>query len=99
PLLVVMLALRESPGDFGDARRLMSKMTAYLAVAQTIQPAPTRTGQVAELIQLALIDRQQDALDQLAKWEASASVLDRVWIRALKMRVTGDWRLLENPAQ
>jgi len=98
-LLVGMLALRESPGDFGDTRRLLSKMTAYLAVAQSIHPAPTRTGQVAELIQLALIDRQQDALDRLAKWEPSSSALDRVWIRALKMRVTGDWRLLENPTQ
>jgi tetratricopeptide (TPR) repeat protein len=99
-LLVGVLALRESPGPFGDTRRLLSKMTAYLAVAQAFQPAPTRTGEIAELIQLALIDRQQDALDRLAKWEASSpSALDRVWIRSLKMRVTGDWRVLENPAE
>src|SRR5262249_23006863 len=76
----------------------LSLMTAHLAIAQSIEGASTKSGQVAELVQLALVNRQKDALDGLAKWEsASPSPSERAWIRALKLRITGDWRLLEHP--
>ncbi len=99
-LLLGVLALREGPSPFGDVRHLLSKMTAHLAMAQAIRAKPTKTGQVAELVQFVLINRQRDALERLTKWEAgSPSPVERLWIRALKIRVTGDWRLLERPLE
>ena len=97
-LLLGVLALREGPGPFGDIRRLLSKMTAHLAIARAARAKPTPTREVAELVQLVLVNRQRDALERLTKWEAgSPSVAERSWIRALRIRVTGDWRLLERP--
>lgn len=97
-LLIGVMALREGPGHFSDVRHLLSLMTAHLAVAKAIEGPETKAGQVAELVQLALVNRQKDVLDRLAKWEAaSPSPLESKWIRALKLRVTGDWRLLEHP--
>jgi hypothetical protein len=97
-LLIGVMALREGPGRFSDVRHLLSLMTAHLAIAQSIEGVSTKSGYVAELVQLALVNRQKDVLDGLAKWEsASPSPSERSWIRALKLRVTGDWRLLEHP--
>jgi hypothetical protein len=97
-LLIGVMALREGPGRFSDVRHLLSLMTAHLAIAQAIRGTPTKSGQVAEIIQLALVKRQRDVLERLAKWEAaSPSAAERAWIRALKLRATGDWRLLERP--
>ncbi|HUK33390.1 MAG TPA: hypothetical protein VLV86_05745 [Vicinamibacterales bacterium] len=97
-LLIGVLALREGPGSFSDVRHLLSLMTAHLAIAQAIDGPPTKSGQLAELVQLVLVNRQRDVLERLAQWEAaSPSPVDRSWIRALKLRATGDWRLLDHP--
>src|SRR5262249_39745860 len=71
-LLIGVMALREGPGRFSDVRHLLSLMTAHLAIAQSIEGASTKSGQVAELVQLALVNRQKDALDGLAKWESAS---------------------------
>jgi len=97
-LLLGVLALREGPGQFADVRHLLSKMTAYLAMAQARGGAAIKTDRVARIVQLALIERQRDVIDQLSAWEReSPSALDRIWIRALRLRATGDWRLLDHP--
>ncbi len=97
-LLAGVMALREAPGPFSDVRHLLSTMTAYLAMADAGGAPATKSGRVAAVIALALVDRQRDALDQLEAWEKqSPSVLEETWIRALTLRVTGDWRQLQRP--
>jgi len=96
-LLLGVMGLREGP-SYGDVRPFLSRMTAHLAMAQALSATPTPSGRVAEVLQLALVERQRDALDRLQRWEAaSPSPLDRSWILALRMRVTGDWRVLARP--
>jgi hypothetical protein len=96
-LLLGVMGLREGP-SYGDVRPFLSRMTAYLAMAQSLSATPTPSGRVAEILQLALTQRQRDGVDRLQKWEAaSPSPLDRSWILALRMRFTGDWRVLARP--
>src|SRR5436190_17181761 len=84
-LLLGVMGLREGP-TYGDVRPFLSRMTAHLAMAQALSATPTPSGRVAELLQLALVERQRDVLDRLEKWEAaSPSPLDRSWILALRV--------------
>ncbi len=98
-LLAGVLALREEPGDFGDTRPFLSRMTAFLAVAQSIDAPPTKSGEVAAIVQLALIERQQEVLTRIQRWETPAATpLEHSWSGALRLRATGDWRALKDPA-
>ena len=97
-LLLGVMALREGPSFGGDVRPFLSKMTAHLAMAQAISTTPTPSGRVAQVLQLALVERQRDVIDRLKKWEStSPSSLERSWILALRIRATGDWRVLQHP--
>jgi hypothetical protein len=93
-------ALRESAGRFHDVRWSMNRMTAHLALAAAFRngaPA-TMDGRIAEAILLTLANHQTRALallDSLQKENASEPV--GAWVRALKLRVTQDWRLSTSP--
>ena len=94
-LLVGALALRESPGMFADVRPALSRMAAHLAVADAIRGrtpgAPD--GSVARVVLTVLVGRQRDALTMLEAFERRATTpADRTWVRALRLRITGDWR-------
>jgi hypothetical protein len=94
-LVVGAFALREGLEIFADTRRELSLMTAHLAVAQALRGthAMGRDGDLARAAHAALVGRQQDALTALARLDTpGASVADRAWVRALTLRVTGDWR-------
>jgi hypothetical protein len=100
-LLVAAFALREAAGDFSDPRRLMSRMTAHLAMADANGGAeradPRR---LADLVLLTLAGRQVTALERIAAWEtAGAGASVRSWLRALRLRNTFDWRIVPAPAQ
>jgi len=47
---------------------------------------------------LALVNRQRDALKIVSDLEQATSPDVRAWARALRLRVTGDWRVLAEPA-
>lgn len=94
-LLVGALALREAAGAFSDARPALCRMTAHLALARSISPEPTLERELAETILLTLVCRQADALDRIEKLPAELSA----WQRALKLRNTSDWRLVEKPGE
>jgi tetratricopeptide (TPR) repeat protein len=99
-LLIGSLALREAAGVFTDTRRLISRMTAHLAVADALrtQQASSRVRVLADAVHLTLVGRQTDALERLRALGAIGDDLDlQAWDRALRIRITEDWRLLESP--
>lgn len=93
--LVGAFALRESTDLFGDARPALSRMAAHLAVAQALrgQGQETLDGSLARVILSVLVGHQRAALaalDTLAPRLVTAA--DRAWDRALRLRITGNWR-------
>lgn len=92
-LLVGAQALRESWSTFGDVRPALSRMAAHLAVADAVrgQTIEGLDGTLARAVLTLLAGRQRDALaivDGLSPRVRSDQ--DRAWVRALRLRITGD---------
>jgi len=100
-LILGTLALREAATVFYDPRRLISRMTAHLAIADALAAGQeTETRRLAEIVLYTLVGRQQTALERLATLARDASSVPlQSWARALRMRNTGDWRILADPNQ
>lgn len=93
-LLLGAFALRDAAGRFGDVRPELCRMSAHLALARALRAGgPGRAGLVAEAALETLVGRQIDALTRLAALAPGASAAERAWLRALRLRNTGDWRL------
>ena len=95
-LLVGAFALRESSNFFGDVRPALSRMAAHLAMARALRRGEPsgRDGELAMVILTDLSGLQREALAML---DAYHGVLfpgspDSAWMRALRLRITGDWR-------
>ena len=101
--MIATLALRESAGYFSDPRRLLCRITAHLAWASALRQggAPSLEAQVAEIAPATLVGRQRVALGEIARLErdTSAGAALQAWLRSLRLRVTGDWRILKDPGQ
>jgi hypothetical protein len=93
------LALREAAKTFNDPRRLISRMTAHLAFAAAMGVSEDNvTRRLAETMLYTLVGRQRSALDRLTSLDPSGSNgTMQSWIRALRMRNTGDWRIVSDP--
>ncbi len=94
-LLIGAFALRESAGWFHDVRPSLSRMTAHLAVARALRPAGEagKDGTLARAILTALVGRQREALTMVEAFQRQATTdAERRWVRALTLRITGDWR-------
>ncbi len=89
-LVVGTLALREAAGKFSDIRPALGRMAAHLAIARALSASPGANGELAETVLLTLVKRQAEALDHVAKLSSELAP----WTMALKLRNTGDWRLL-----
>jgi hypothetical protein len=98
-LIVGTLALREAATVFNDPRRLISRMTAHLAVADASGiPADNEIRRLSEIILYTLVGRQRTALDRLDTLDpAGANATLQSWARALRLRNTADWRILDDP--
>jgi len=99
-LVLGAFGLRESAAGLSDERWVLNRMTAHLAVAQALRngrsPASV-DGQLANATLLALANRQKSAaaaVDAIAPGTAALAA----WQRALRMRLTQDWRMLPTPA-
>jgi hypothetical protein len=93
--LVGAFALRESTDLFGDARPALSRMAAHLAVAQALrgQGQETLDGALARVILSVLVGHQRAALTTLDTLSPRlVTAADRAWDRALRLRITGNWR-------
>jgi tetratricopeptide (TPR) repeat protein len=90
------LALREDATMIADPRLMMCRMSAHLAVARALEPETTRVErQLADAVLLTLVNRQRDglaAVDALPR-EAAPDAIS-AWQRALKVRITKDWRFV-----
>jgi hypothetical protein len=100
-LILGTLALREAASVFNDPRRLMSRMTAHLALADALGvSASDETRRLAEVVLYTLVGRQRTALDRLAAFDSTTSSATlQSWARALRMRNTGDWRIVPDSNQ
>lgn len=99
-LLLGAMALREGAGMYTDTRPSLSRMTAHLTMARAVAPArpPSPAGRLAAALLLVEVGREVDALAALAPLEdASQSTAMRAWARALRVRATGDWRMVPSP--
>lgn len=92
-LLIGAFAMRESASMFHDPRHELNRMASHLAIAQVLRPDSGVDGEIANLIALSLVGRQQEALDGIDKLPPA----EGVWARALRMRNTGDWRIPASP--
>jgi hypothetical protein len=94
-LLLSAFGLREASSLFWDARVILCRMAAHLAVAHALrgeEPASV-AGQLAQIALDALSLRQKagaDALERLPIDDRSFGA----WARALRTRITKDWRIL-----
>ena len=100
-LVLASLALAEASGYFHDRRAILSRLTAHLAMAEALRAgAPAGpSGRYAAIALLTNVSRQQDALDRLAAAGAKPTAPEETpWANALRIRATGDWRVLTQPA-
>ena len=92
-LVIGTLAFREAAGRFTDIRPALGRMTAHLALARTLNASASLSGRLAEALQLTLVERQAEALELIDKLPPELGA----WAMALRLRMTGDWRLLGKP--
>lgn len=92
-LVVASFALREQAGDYSDLRPLLSRIAAHLVVSRFTSGGPhTQVGRVAGIVLDVLSGRQVPALEAIRDLEAEGSTAGRAWARALRRRITEDWR-------
>ena len=98
-LLLGALGLREAAGDYSDTRGLASRMTAHLAFAAALRgdSEPSLEGRLADALLVTLAGRQVDALERASRLPTTG--VAGAWRRAVTIRNTGDWRILEAPAK
>lgn len=100
-LVVAAFGLGEAAGGLSDVRWSLNRITAHLAVADALRPAgeaPSIDGQLARVAFLALANRTRSAmalLDAMAPRPNDRALL--AWTRALRMRLTHDWRQMPSP--
>jgi tetratricopeptide (TPR) repeat protein len=95
-LLLGAFSLRERARDYSDPRPALCRMAAHLGFARALRQGgdPGLSGRFAEALLASLLGRQRDALDRLDVLEASAvTPAEKAWVRALRIRTTGDWRI------
>ncbi|HXD16191.1 MAG TPA: hypothetical protein VN654_04185 [Vicinamibacterales bacterium] len=100
-VLIGAFALRESANLFTDVRPALSRMTAHLAVARALRGTapPSRDGLLALAILAEGAGLQRQALEATDRFESgSSSDADHAWSRAMRLRITGDWRMYQ-PSQ
>ena len=91
-LLLAAFAFREAANDFSDPRRVISRVTAHLAIARHLRSTPSITGRVADAALLTLVGRQREALEAIDQLHAETAPGAAAWLRALRLRNTTDWR-------
>jgi hypothetical protein len=99
-LTLAAFALREAAEGMSDTRWALNRMTAHLAMAQALrngEPPASVDGRLAVAALLALTDRQKTALSTLDALAADTPAA-AAWQRALRLRVTQDWKMLAEPA-
>jgi tetratricopeptide (TPR) repeat protein len=100
-LIVGALALREAGGPFVDVRQELCRMSAHLALARALRRGTASpTAAYADALLLTLVQRQKDALARIEALERTRPAPDgAAFLRALRIRITRDWRILPDAAK
>ncbi len=100
-LLVGTLALREAAGPFSDVRPALCRMSAHLALARALRRGTSSpTAAYADALLLTLVNRQREALARIDSLDrAKPAAHWAAFLRALRIRITRDWRILPDPAR
>jgi len=101
-LLLGAFALRDCAGSSTDIRPALARITAHLALARALPGGqePGLAGRYAEAVLVTLVGRERDALARLDSLAAGAkSPAQKAWLRALRLRNTGDWRIARDEKQ
>jgi tetratricopeptide (TPR) repeat protein len=99
-LVVGAFALRDAADRFTDVRWALNRMTAHLAAARALRrgAAAGPDGAIASVIHATLSNQQARASTELAALGAGTPPEPlNAWIRALRMRIEQDWRVLPDP--
>lgn len=94
-LVLAAFTLREHAGIFFDDRAELCQMTAHLAFARALRhgEAPDMAGRLAGAALEALYGDQRMALNDLRRIRSEDPSVN-AWIRALRMHITGDYRII-----
>src|SRR5262249_55181470 len=98
-LVLAGFALRESANRSNDPRWAMNRPTPHLSLAAALRAGDSGVdGLLAEAVGSILSGHQRRALQIVDRLDTpSATAAERAWIRALRLRVTEDWRLVPSP--
>lgn len=98
-LILGTLALREAAGRFSDPRQTLCRMAAHMAMGRALRSgAASPLSEYANALMLTLVNRQRDALQQIAGLEsAHPSAAWASFLKALRIHNTRDWRILRDP--
>jgi hypothetical protein len=95
-LVLAAFGLRATEGVAGDARPALASITAHLSLARALRGGgePGRAGRLAQAALEILVGREKAALTQLDRVAADGTnAQETSWVRALRLRITGDWRI------
>ena len=99
-IVIGAFALREAADLFTDVRWSLNRMTAHLAMARALRrDSPTSDGALALVVHSMLSHHQARAMAQINEMSTRAESPEvQAWLRAMKIRITQDWRQLAEPA-
>lgn len=99
--MLAAFALREPVGRQSDTRWAMNRMTAHLALADYAlrgDAAASIDGRLASAALSVLTGHQVRAMAAIDGLDSDASTpAVQAWTRAIRLRVTEDWRTLADP--
>ncbi len=101
-LVQAMFDMLELAGRFSDTRAPLNRICAHLAISQSLTPNGELdlVGKIADIALESMSCRDAIAViknDALAKSQTNPTV--KSWLRALKIRSTGDYRLFDEKNQ
>ena len=101
-LVLAAFGLREAADDLTDVRWTLNRMTAHLAMAEALRAGQSQSldGELATVAFYGLANRTATALrllDGIADRAGDARLA--AWKRALRLRLTHDWRIATAPVK
>lgn len=91
-----LMTLRENAGKFFDSRHSLNRSAAHLIFATALGSRERSVaGQLANVTCLLGMLRQADAVKALEKIHAESPPI-ATWLRVLRMRATGDYRMVDD---
>jgi len=99
-LLLGSFEMREAWSQMMDARPVLNRMTAHLAIARAGRAGPTPPGgTIADLLLRSIAWRHDGFRELLRDRAAAAPEPEKTWLRVVALYAVQDWRELPNPGK